>query len=200
MAIIKNDQIESFMKGGSSFFKLEDGQSARVRFLYNTINDIVYYAVHEFSGSNFATIECPRGSQDDPVDICKWCAQGNKVVGRVVIPVFNEDTQEVQYWKRSLKWCEDSLKPILMKFTPGMPISGQPCEISRKGKKMQDTTYTIMPVVGVANDGRTKETFGEIKDPVEMQIIKPADFEFDPNANKDSNNPPQATRRTVDVF
>ena len=46
MAIIRNDQIESFMKGGSSFFKLEDGQSARVRVLYTTINDVVYYEVH----------------------------------------------------------------------------------------------------------------------------------------------------------
>ena len=202
--MIKLDDLGKTSGGGSSFFKLEDGQSKRVRFLFNTVSDVennAYY-VHVFSGKNFATIACSRG-EGEAIDTCKWCSMGNNKVDRVVIPFFLEEENEIQYWTRSGKWVSDTLIPVFTNLPEGAPISGQSFIISRKGKTMQDTVYTIAPDMRVQNDMKTKEQFGDIKDAFECGAIKPNDYDFDPKGNESNSNNqqiPQATRRTTDVF
>ena len=44
--IITREQAQSYSGGGNSFFKLKDNETARVRFLYNKLEDIEYLAVH----------------------------------------------------------------------------------------------------------------------------------------------------------
>lgn len=205
MARVNLNDADKYTGGGSSFFKLNDGESKKVRFLYNTVAEIENSAlvVHEFSGKNFATIDCSR-NPGDPADMCKWCSMGNNPVMRVVLALYVEDTQEIQYWKKSGKWVNDTIMDLFRNLAPGAPISGQIFTISRRGKKMQDTVYTVAPVMSIQNDMKTKEQFGEIKDPFEINIIKPNDFDFDPQANAQEaqNQEPaqQATRRTADVF
>lgn len=200
MARITNDQIKEYSRGGGSFFSLKDGESANIRFLYNTYADISAFVVHEYAkNNNYATIDCGRQA-GDPLDMCKWCASGNKPVVRVVLAIYNEDAQEIQYWKRSGSWLESELKPYLDEIPVGQPISGQVYKIKRTGKTMNDTKYTPIPA-GI-NDGKTKDQFGEVKDPFEMNIIKPTDCDFDPNgtSNASNNSVSQPTRRTTDVF
>ena len=66
---------------------------------------------------------------------------------------------------------------------------------------MRDTVYTPIPVG--ANDNKTKDQFGEIRDPFELNIIKESDYDYNPdNSNNNSNNtqPTTSTRRTLDTF
>jgi hypothetical protein len=175
---LTREQAQSYTGGGSTFFKLQDGETAKVRFLYNTIDDIEPLGVHVVKqGNNFATIDCGR-LPGDPMENCKWCSQDNKPVARVVIPMFNLDTNEISYWTRSQSWVEGTLIPTLEAIPKGQPISGQTYFIKRKGSAMQDTTYTPTADLSSQNDMKTKDMFGEVKDPFEMNIIKPHDFEF----------------------
>ena len=58
-------------------------------------------------------------------------------------------------------------------------IPGQVYIITRKGKGMQ-TTYTVAPDMRTANDNKTKDQFGEVKDAFEINAIKPNDCDYDP--------------------
>ena len=206
MARITNDQIKNYSRGGGSFFSLKDGESANVRFLYNNYNDVEAFVVHEFAkNQNYATIDCAR-QEGDPIDVCKWCASGNRPVVRIVIAIYNEDTGEIQYWKRSGSFVENTLKPYFDEIPANQPISGQVYKLKRTGKDMKDTTYTPIPVS--INDGKTKDQFGEIKDPFEINIIRPSDYDYNPDTQPANNqngqnmqqSAPAATRRTLDMF
>ena len=59
---------------GGQYFSIKANTKAKVRFLYNTINDEVPYQLHEFNvNGKFKTIDCNR-SEGDPLDNCKYCA------------------------------------------------------------------------------------------------------------------------------
>jgi len=205
MARVNLDDADKYVGGGSSFFKLDDGQKKTVRFLYNTVEEVKNAAlvVHEFTGEKFATIDCSR-NPGDPADMCKWCSMGNNPVMRVVLPMFVEEDNEIQYWKKSGSFVQKTLLPVFENLPTGAPISGQSFIIGRTGKTMKDTVYTCAPNMKAPNDMKTKDQFGEVKDPFEINIIKPNDFDFDPQANAQAgqNQEPaqQATRRTADVF
>ncbi len=200
MAVITSDQFEEYSKGGGQFFTLKDGESANVRFLYNNYTDLRAHSVHDFvNPGNSATIDCAR-QQGDPVDTCKWCASGYKPVPRIILAMFNEDTQSIQYWKKSLSWVQNTLKPYFDEIAPGQPISGQIYKIKRTGKDL-NTIYTPIPVG--ANDNKTCDQFGEVKDAFELNIIKPNNYDYNPNMSTNTNNTtqiPTATRRTMDMF
>lgn len=208
MSKVSLNDIDKFSRGGGSFFKLEDGERKSVRFLYNNVDEVINspVLVHEFTGEKFATIDCCR-QDGDPMDTCKWCAMGNNPVTRVVLPIYDEESGEIQYWKKSAVFVRDTLMPVFENLPAGAPISGQIFTIGRTGKTWKDTKYTVAPDLRVMNDMKAKEQFGEIKDPYEMNMIRPNDYDFDPtpsNQSQGANNYqqsiPQATRRTADVF
>ena len=61
--------------GGGSFFSLKDDKdTAQVRFMYNSLEDVVGYAVHEIEvGGKKRYINCLR-EYNQPVDDCPLCA------------------------------------------------------------------------------------------------------------------------------
>lgn len=203
------EQAEHLTGGGNTFFKLQDGQVARVRFLYNVLGEIEPLCVHSVNqGNNYATIDCSRGP-GEPMENCKWCASGNNPVSRVVLPLYNMDTNEIQYWVRSATWVKGTLLPCLEEIPQNQPISGQTFKIQRIGKTMQDTTYNVRVEMGSQNDMKTKEQFGEVKDAYESNIIKPNDYTFPVNTqlnntnntnNFNNNNEFTSTRRTAQIF
>ena len=201
MARVSLNDADKFTGGGSSFFKLEDGEKKSVRFLFNTVQEVVDSAlsVHEFTGNKFATIDCSR-TPDESADSCKWCSMGNNPVMRVVLPMYEEGSNEIQYWKKSGTFVKDTLVPLFENLPAGAPISGQSFIISRTGKTWKDTKYSVAPDMRKMNDMKTKDSFGEVKDPFEINIIRPNDYDFDPNANDQEPSQQQATRRTADVF
>ena len=69
---LTREQAQSYSGGGSTFFKLQAGEVMRVRFLYNTVNDIEPLGVHAVNqGQNFATVDCGR-LPTDPIENCKF--------------------------------------------------------------------------------------------------------------------------------
>lgn len=202
MARLTFDEARKFNSGGGAFFNIKNGEEAMVRFLIDRFEELAPYTVHEFGGNggNYATIDCGRQSAADPVDMCKWCAQGSRPVSRVIVPMYNIDAGQVQYWKKSQTWAEGELQPIVEEITKmGASIAGQVYKVKRQGEKL-DTKYVLIPVGGP--DGKTKNDFGEIKDGYELNMIKPTNTDFDPGAAPAQNAPvgQQPTRRTADVF
>ena len=206
MARISFEAAEKLTSGGGSFFKLEDGDKKNVRFLYNTLEEVKNSAlsVHEFNGEKFATIDCCR-QEGEALDVCKWCAMGNNPVARVILPIYDVESGEIQYWKKSLTFVKNTLIPAFESIPPTLPISGQVFTLGRTGKTMTDTKYTAAPNLSAPNDGRKKEEFGEVKDPFEMNMIKPNNYDFNSQSTQTqpsvaTPNTFTATRRTTDVF
>ena len=150
---LTRDQARNLSGGGSS---------ALVRFLYNTMEDMEPIACHNVQGPNDKypiNVICGREDANSPLDDCIYCAQGNKLVARYLIPMWNEDSQEIQYWVRSGRF-EEKLSVHTEDFNGTAPISGQVFKIIRTGSGTS-TDYEL--IRSGNNDGRTKESFGEIK-------------------------------------
>lgn len=191
------DQAEKMAGGTSLYFKIEDGETREVRFLYNTLSEITPVVVHSINkDQNYATILCGRSSDQDPIDACKWCASGDKGGMKVVIPIYDVKDNSIVYWIKAGSWVKKTLMAILQQIPEGQPISGIPFMITRTGKGL-DTTYTVNGKMGAINDMKTKEVFGEIKDIIEAGVVKDTDYEFPVNT---TNNNMTSTRRTTDVF
>ena len=186
---LTREQARSLSGGGNSFFKLEEGKSALVRFLYNTIDDMVPLACHSYTapGNKYPTdILCARETEDSPMSDCKYCSQGSRIVARYIIPMYNEDTQEIQYWVRSGKF-EQKLAVHVEDFNGKAPISGQVFKIIRTGSGTK-TDYEL--IKSGNNDGRTKDSFGEIKTNDDIHMIKEGNYTFPENSTQNgfSNN------------
>ena len=203
MARISFNQINEFsQQGGGNYFKLNNGQEAIVRILYDTYEDIAPYVCHEIrEGNSYARVDCPRQS-GSPLDECDYCKQGLKPVVRVVVPLFNVNTNRVEYWIKSGQWIEKEMQPLTDEVVnTGKSIASQQYKIKRTGDGL-DTRYSLIPV-GVPDD-TTKDTYGEVKDPIkDLKMIREANYHI---ASKQETTQPevntqfQATRRTTDVF
>ena len=91
---ITREQARNLSGGGNQYFKLEQGKSARVRFLYNSLEDMIPYACHSVRGPGRqwpTDILCARESESSPLTDCKYCASNHNIVARYIIPIYNED-------------------------------------------------------------------------------------------------------------
>lgn len=210
MAQITLEQASKLNEGGGSYFKLDPDESKQVRFLWDKWEEVssCCYSVHELMRTTadgkkyFTTVDCPR-TEGSPVE-CKYCEgkkKGETQVGRVIIPMYNVAENEVQYWKRSIKWLTNTLKPVLDEVANLPSIANQTFKIKRIGTGM-DTTYTVLPVMN-SQDNRTKADFGELKNPYDLGMIKKYGEE-DTQDNQNQNQQTQPTtgyqRRTVEEF
>lgn len=179
---LTRDQARNLSGGGSSYFKLEEGKSAMVRFLYNTMEDMEPIACHNVQLPNSQypqNILCARETAESPVSDCIYCAKGEKLVARYIIPIYNEDKQEIQYWVRTGKF-EEKLAAHTEDFNGQAPISGQVFKMIRTGSGTS-TDYELIRTGN--NDGRTRESFGELKTNDELKMIKPGNYEPPVNGN-----------------
>lgn len=178
MANISLEQAGKLNEGGGKYFKLNPDESKQVRFLWDNWEEVSNnwcFGVHEIvttlpdGKKQYSTVDCPR--LDDAQAECKYCANKNAQVGRVIIPMFIVDEGKIQYWKRSSSWVSKSLKPMLDEVAHLPSIANQTFKIKRTGSGMNDTTYNVLPVMN-ASDNRTKADFGEIENPYEMGAIQ----------------------------
>lgn len=178
--------------GGGNFFRLGEGQTARVRFLYATVEDILEdgLVVHalkpEVTGQKYTQeLLCGAKSDETALQDCKWCAQGINPVGRYPLALYNEETKQIEYWSKTKQWVENTLLTVINNsIAQGEPISGRVFRIIRAGSGT-DTTYTMLPEA--QNDGRTPDSFGEIKAPEDRNCYRPTDYEFPVVSNNGVN-------------
>ena len=187
-----------------NYFTVKNGEEARVRFLFDKIDEMHFFWVHKFNDP-YATIVCANQSDEDHND-CKWCNEGVKREAKVILPLYNEDKKQVEYWERTVLYAQNSIIPVIKEVADlNQPIASQVYKIKRSGEGMQ-TTYNIIPTG--QSDGQVKANFGEIEDEYDSGILKTNDFDYEDYASKISNNKsnnssngynnvPQATRRTT---
>ena len=159
MGRFRADEIENYgSSNSSSFFQLKQNREvARVRFMYNDLDDVEGYAVHEveINGSR-KYVSCLR-NYNDPIDVCPFCKNHQPVMAKLFIPVYNETQGRVQIWERGKKFYQ-TLSSALSRGVPnGVPIVSQLFEIERQGEpKDTRTTYGIFPV-GQADNTRLED-------------------------------------------
>ena len=130
--------------GGGSFFSLKDDKdTAKVRFLYRTIDDVSGYAVHRVQvGDKERYVNCLR-EYNQPLDMCPFCAAQMEVQARMFIKLYNEDAGECQIWDRSKAYFQ-KLASLANHYNP---LCNELVEIERNGKKGdQKTEYMFYPI------------------------------------------------------
>lgn len=145
-----NDAGNYGQGNAGSYFSLKDeGDTARVRFLYKGIEDVEGTVVHEIHTDGDPTnirsrklINCLR-SYDEPLDKCPFCASGYKQVPKLFLRLFNEDTGEAQLWERGKSYFQ-RLAGLASHYNP---LCNEIISIERHGKKgdMQ-TKYEFYPI------------------------------------------------------
>lgn len=129
--------------GGGGFFSLKnDRETARVRFLYDSDEDIEGFAVHEpkIDGKK-RYVNCIR-DYNEPKDVCPFCAANMHQRVKVFIPLYNIEEDQVQIWDRGKQFLP-VLTGTLSRYNDD-PIVAQEFEVERQGKpKDTNTTYGI---------------------------------------------------------
>lgn len=209
MSTFTFEESENYGKSNSgSFFQLKnDKDTARVRFLYGTMDDVTGYAVHRVKvGNGERYVNCLR-KYSDPLDKCPFCQAQIKATPKLFVKLYNEDTQELQTWERGKTFFQ-KLSGIAARCNP---IYDTIFEIVRNGKAGDmKTTYEIWPTNDTSdfniNDAQMDEPLGNIildKSYEEMQAyLSQGDF---PSSSADVanarsqapvNNNQEYTRRT----
>lgn len=131
-------------QGGAGYFSLKnDKDVARVRFLYNDVEDMEAFAVHqvEVDGKK-RYVNCLR-EYNDPVDKCPFCEDHQFQQVKFFIPLYNLDQDKVQVWERGKKFI-GKISGLCTRFAP---LVSHVFEIERNGKAgSTDTTYEIYEV------------------------------------------------------
>ena len=133
--------------GGHGFFSLaNDGDVARVRFMYNKLEDIEGVAVHqiELDGKK-RYVNCLR-EYGRPVDDCPLCKKGMFVNAKLFIPVYDIESDTVKIWERGKKFF-GKIAGLCSRYAAKDDLVSQVFEVERHGKKGDtQTTYEIYPV------------------------------------------------------
>lgn len=155
-------------QGGAGYFSLKnDKDVATVRFMYNTVEDVEGYAVHqvEIDGKK-RYVNCLR-DYNEPKDVCPFCKANMYTSAKLFIPIYNVDEDKVQMWERGKKFIAQ-ISGICARY--GSPsVVAHKFEIERNGKPGDtSTTYGIYEV-GV--DETTLEDLPEVSDPLGSVIL-----------------------------
>lgn len=137
------DNYGSQSSGGKYFSLKDDGDVARVRFMYGGAEDIEGFSIHRVQvGDREQNINCLR-EYNSPIDDCPFCKAGMKLYTKLFVPLYNEDTQQVQIWERGKKFLS-KLSSICSRYPD---LASHIFEIERNGAKgEQTTTYEVYEV------------------------------------------------------
>ena len=130
-------------QGNGSFFKLEnDKDTALVRLMYNTDEEVVGIAVHEIQVEGKRRyVSCLR-SYNEPTENCPLCAKGERVIAKVFVFMYDLDADEVKIWERG-KTIISKISSLGIRYNP---LVSMPFEIERNGKPGETSTkYEFYP-------------------------------------------------------
>ena len=134
--------------GGTNYFSLKnDKDTARVRFMYNTMEDVEGVAVHQIEiGDRKRYVNCLR-EYGSPVDSCPLCAARYVQKAKLFIPLYDEETDSIKVWERGKKFFA-KLSSICSRYVNSeTDLVNHVFEIERNGKAGdQQTTYEIYEV------------------------------------------------------
>ena len=173
-----NDADNYGSSGGSSFFSLKnDGDTARVRFMYNGMEDVVGYAVHEVEvDGKKRYVNCLR-EYNEPKSKCPFCADNSFQKAKLYIPLYDIDEDEVKIWERGKNFFA-KMSSICARYATGnTPLVSHTFDIERHGKK--GDTSTTYEIYETGCDDVTLEDLPEVPDVLGTIILDKTANEMD---------------------
>lgn len=180
-------------QGGGYFSLANDKDTARVRFMYSSIDDLQGYAVHEVEiDGRRRYINCLR-EYNSPVDDCPFCAEQRRQIAKVYIPLYVLDENgngEVQIWERSKSFIS-KIASLCSRYSN---LCSHIFEIERNGKKGDmKTTYEIYEI---DHDDTILEDLPEVPDIIGSMLLDKSYDDMDyylshgkfPQDNSENNN------------
>lgn len=158
MARFKADEADRYGgQGGAGYFSLKnDKDVATVRFMYDSIDDVIGYAVHEVEiEGRKRYVNCPR-EYNEPIDKCPFCAAKKFQAAKLFIPLYNVNEQKIQIWERGKKFFS-KISSICARYPH---LVSHEFEIERNGKKGETTT--TYEIYETKHDETTLEDLPEI--------------------------------------
>lgn len=146
MATYRFEDADKYNSGSSgSFFQLQnDGDIGTVRFMYNSLDDVVAHLVHPVTvDGKIKYISCPR-HYNDPKDICPLCADGRKLQTKLFVPVYDLDEKIVKIWERGRNFWSQ-ISGLCNRYASGnTSLVSHTFEVERHGQpKDTSTSYMI---------------------------------------------------------
>lgn len=158
MGRFRHDEVDHYGgQGGAGYFSLKnDKDVARVRFMYNDIDDVEGYAVHqvEIDGKK-RYVNCLR-DYNEPLDKCPFCKAHQFQQAKLFIPLYNEDEGRVQVWERGKKFFQ-KISSICSRYSD---LVSHTFEIERNGKS--GSTQTTYEIYETGKDDTTLEDLPEL--------------------------------------
>lgn len=126
----------------------DDGDVARVQFLFNTVAEIPVFAVHKVDvGGKERYVNCLR-EYSDPLEMCPLCAAGLKVHVVRFMVMYDHEDGKVKMWERGTTFVT-RVQGLMNRYTK-LPFSSYVFEIERHGRAGDmKTKYEIYPMDGV---------------------------------------------------
>lgn len=161
-----NDADKYGGQGGGGYFSLKnDKDTAQVRLLYDSIEDVEGFAVHEVEiDEKKRYVNCLR-EYGDPIDTCPFCAAKMFTTAKYFVPIYNIDEDRLQTWERGKKFGQ-KLSSLCARYPH---LVSHTFEIERNGKTGdQQTTYEIYET---GQDNTTLDDF-DIPNPLGTHILE----------------------------
>lgn len=96
---------------GGMFLLKNDGDSADVIILYQSINDVMVGDTHYIKSSDYnGYVQC-LGQR-----ICPACERGIRVQPKLFIPLYVVDTDEILFWDRSVRFQQQMDNDVFSKY------------------------------------------------------------------------------------
>lgn len=138
MAFKSIDDYNEARYGG--FFLLQnDGDFKDVIFLYQSTRDVLVGDVHYVKSADYSGYVqcCGKG--------CPACAKGLRVQGKMFVPMYVVDEDEVEYWDRSIRFSNILSSAVFSKFPNPSDFVFR---ITRRGAAGDRNTVYEIKVVG----------------------------------------------------
>ena len=146
MAKINLTDVGKYTQTGSDFFTLkDDGDTARVRFLYDDPEggDMDFFLVHEVEiDGKKRYVSCNAVDDEGRMHIedCPLCKAGNQPKEKLFIQLYDEDAGVVKLWERG----KNFVPKIVSLINRYGSLIAQAFDIERRGKKGDtNTTYEL---------------------------------------------------------
>lgn len=111
MARFRADDAEHYGgQGGGGFFTLRDDKdTAQVRFMYESVDDVEGLSVHvikedgDDGKEKKHYVNCLR-QYNDPIDKCPFCAAQKPVQAKLFVPIYDIESGTTKTWERGKKF------------------------------------------------------------------------------------------------
>lgn len=159
--------IDNYSANAGGYFSLaDDGDTAKVRIMYTSSDDIEGYSVHKVNvnGSD-RWVSCLR-EYTDPLDACPLCQAKYKLQPRFFVPMYMEDGKnkgDIVIWDRGPGKNNSFYTQLVDLCNQNNPLISHVVEIERVGAKGDfNTTYEMY---AGPDDGTLPEDLPEVPAP-----------------------------------